>query len=39
MGILISGPSDIYGDNMSVIHNASKPKLTFKKKCNAIDYN
>ena len=32
MGVPISGPTYIHGDNMSVIHNTSKPK------CNAIAY-
>ena len=38
MGIPISGASYVYGDNMSVIHNTSKPDSTLKKKCNAIVY-
>ena len=38
MGIHISGPSYIYGDNMSVIHNTQKPESTLKKKSNAICY-
>ena len=36
--IPISGPTYIYEDKMSVIHNASKPESTLKKKCNAIAY-
>ena len=38
IGIPISGASYIYGDNMSVIYNPSKPESTLKKKCNAIAY-
>ena len=38
MGVPISGPSYVYGDNMSVIHNTSRPESTLKKKCNAICY-
>lgn len=38
MGIPLSGPSYIYGDNMSVIHNTQRPESTLKKKSNAICY-
>ena len=38
MGIAISGPTYIYGDNMSVIHNTQRPESTLKKKSNAICY-
>jgi hypothetical protein len=38
MGIAISGPSFIYGDNMSVVHNTTKPESTLKKKSNQICY-
>ena len=38
MGILISGPSYIYGDNMSVIHNSSRPESVLRKKSNSICY-
>ena len=38
MGIPISGASYVHGDNMSVIHNTSKPESTLKKKCSAIAY-
>ena len=34
MGVPISGPSFIYGDNMSVIHNTQRPKSTLKKKAH-----
>lgn len=38
MGVGISGPSFIYGDNMSVIHNTQRPESVLKKKSNAICY-
>jgi hypothetical protein len=38
MGVSISGPSYIYRDNMSVIHNTQWPKLTLKKKSNSVCY-
>lgn len=38
MGVPISGPTFIYGDNMSVIHNTSKPESQLSKKCNSICY-
>jgi hypothetical protein len=38
MGVPIFGPSLIYGDNMSVIHNTQRPESTLKKKkqCNCL---
>jgi hypothetical protein len=38
MGVPISGPSYIYGDNMSVIHNTQQPGSTLKKKSFSICY-
>ncbi|KAI2504635.1 Reverse transcriptase (RNA-dependent DNA polymerase) [Fragilaria crotonensis] len=38
MGVSLSGPSFIYGDNMSVIHNTQRPESTLKKKSNAVCY-
>jgi len=40
MGVGISGPSYIYGDNMSVIHNTQRPESEsmLKKKSNSICY-
>ena len=38
MGIPIDGPSYLYGDNMSVLHNKKKPESTLKKKSNSIAY-
>ena len=37
-GVSISGPTFIYGDNMSVIHNTQRPESMLKKKSNAICY-
>ena len=38
MGVPIDGPSYIYGDNMSVIKNTSKPESVLRKKSNSICY-
>ena len=38
MGVGISGPSYIYGNNMSVIHNTQRPESMLKKKSNSICY-
>ncbi len=39
MGVQINGPSYIYGDNMSVIHNTQWPEFTLlKKKSNSVCY-
>ena len=38
MGISISSPSYIYGDNMSAVHNTSRPESVLKKKCNSVSY-
>jgi hypothetical protein len=38
MGIPIDEPTFVYGDNMSVIYNTSKPESTLKKKSNEICY-
>ena len=38
MGVRISGPTYIYGDNMSVIHNTQRPESTLRKKPNLICY-
>ena len=38
MGIGISGPSYIYGNNMLVIHNTQRPESMPKKKINSIYY-
>ena len=36
MGVPLTGPTYVYGDNMSVIYNTSRPELTLKKKSNSI---
>ncbi len=38
MGIPIAGPTYVYGDNMSVIHNTQRPESTLKKKNLSICY-
>ena len=38
MGIEVEGPSYVYGDNMSVIHNTQRPESTLKKKSNSVCY-
>ena len=38
MVVEVAGPSYIYGDNMSVINNTSKPESVLKKKSNSICY-
>ena len=38
MGILIDEPTYVYGDNMSVVHNTTKPESTLKKKSSSICY-
>ena len=34
----LSGPSYIYGGNMSVIHNLSRPESVVRKKSNSVCY-
>ena len=38
MGISISGPSYIYGDNMSVVHNANRPGSVLREKSKSVCY-
>ena len=38
MGVPIEGPSYIYGDNISVIYNTSRPESVLRKKYNSIYY-
>eukprot|EP00804_Cyclotella_cryptica_P023984 CCRYP_010101-RA/>CCRYP_010101-RA protein AED:0.50 eAED:0.46 QI:0/-1/0/1/-1/0/1/0/90 len=38
MGVSISGPSYIYGDNMSAIHNTQQPESTLKKRSHSLCY-
>ena len=36
MGVKVHGPTYIYGDKISVIHNTSKPESVLKKNSNSI---
>ena len=38
MGVPVDGPTYVYCDNMSVVHNTSSPESTLKKKSNSIAY-
>jgi hypothetical protein len=38
MGIPLSGPTYIYGDNKSQVTKSSRPESTLKKNCNSICY-
>ena len=38
MGVPIEGPTHMYGDNMSTIHNTQHPESQLKKKSNSICY-
>jgi hypothetical protein len=38
VGIPLSGPTYIYGNNKSQVTNSSRPELNLKKKCNSICY-
>ena len=38
MGVPLTGPAYVYGDNMPVIHNTQKPESMLKKKSNKICY-
>ena len=38
MGVPVEGPAYVYGDNMSVIYNTSRPESTIKKKSNSVCY-
>jgi hypothetical protein len=38
MGVAIDGPTYIYVDNMSVVHNTQRPESVLKKKSNTICY-
>ena len=38
MGVPIDGPTYVYVDNMSVVHNCSNPDSMLKKKSNSIAY-
>jgi hypothetical protein len=38
MGVTLGGPTYIYGDNMSTVHNSQRPESILKKKSNSICY-
>jgi hypothetical protein len=38
MGVTLSGPTFVYWDNMSVVHNTQRPESVLKKKSNSICY-
>jgi hypothetical protein len=38
IGVALSGPTFVYGDNMSVSHNTQRPESVLKKKSNSICY-
>jgi hypothetical protein len=38
MGVALSGPTFVYGDNMYVVHNTQRPESVLKKKSNSIFY-
>jgi hypothetical protein len=38
MGVALSGPTYVYGDNRSVVHNTQQPESVLKKKSNSIFY-
>jgi hypothetical protein len=38
MGVTLSGPTFVYGDNMYVVHNTQRPEYGLKKKSNSICY-
>ena len=38
MGVPLTSPSYIYGDNKFQVTNSSRPELTLQKKCNSICY-
>jgi hypothetical protein len=36
--VTLNGPTFVYGDNMSVVHNTQRPESVLKKKSNSICY-
>jgi hypothetical protein len=38
MGVALSGPTFVYGDNMYVVHNTQRPESVLKKNSNSIFY-
>jgi hypothetical protein len=38
MGVALSVPTFVYGDNMSIVHNTQRPESVLRKKSNSICY-
>jgi hypothetical protein len=38
MGVTLSGPMCVYGDNVAVVHNTQRPESVLKKKSNSLCY-
>jgi hypothetical protein len=38
MGVTLSGPTYVYGDNLYVVHKTQRPESVLKKKSNSICY-
>ena len=38
VGVTLTGPTYVYGDNMSIIYNTSRPESKLKKEINSICY-
>jgi hypothetical protein len=38
MGVSLSGPTFVYGENIAVVHNTHYPEYVLKKKSNSICY-
>jgi hypothetical protein len=38
VGVALSGPTFVYGDNMYVVQNTQRPEYVLKKKSNSICY-
>jgi hypothetical protein len=38
MGCPLDGPTCMFADNMSIVHNCSKPESTLKKKSSSIAF-
>ncbi len=38
MGVPLTGPSFIYGENKFQVTNSTRPESTLKKKCNSVCY-
>jgi hypothetical protein len=36
MGVALSGPTFVYGDNIYVVHNTQRPESVLKKKLNSM---